>query len=115
MNISTEKISKNRKNIGHFIHHQNRAGHFIHQATQYYCKHGLFVQAINYAKHVLSKSCTLEWRDTRALGILGVVVVLEQVWLGDVAVMRALMMLVRNEKMLTFYQIYIYIYIYIYI
>jgi hypothetical protein len=42
-----------------------------------------------------------------------VVVVLEQVWLGDVAVMRALMMLVRNEKMLTFYQIYIYIYIYI--
>jgi hypothetical protein len=41
----------------------------------------------------------------RALGILGVVVILEQVWLGDVAVMRGLAMLVRYEKMVTFDQI----------
>jgi hypothetical protein len=63
------------------------------------------MQARNYAKNVLSKSCTLEWRDMRALGILGVVVILEQVYFGDVAVMRGLAMLVRYEKMVTFDQI----------
>jgi hypothetical protein len=101
MNISIEKF----RIIGHFIRHQHRAGHFLHQETHYYCKHGLFVQAGNYAKNVLSKSHTLEWRDMRALGILGVVVVLEQVWLGDAVVTRALLMLVRYEKMVTFDQI----------